>query len=112
MAGSSLVRLFSGAACLASLGLAAPPTLPFKTATEPFIAKNCVGCHNDKLQSGGLNLKAATDVAQSRDQWEHVVEKLEAGEMPPKGMPRPADAQVASVTKWLEDEFAREDAAL
>ena len=112
MAGSSLVRLLSGAAWLASLCSAAPPTIPFQTAIEPFIAKNCVGCHNDKLQSGGLNLKGATDVAKSRDQWEHVVEKLKRGEMPPKGMPRPALVEVNSVTKWLEDEFAREDAAM
>jgi hypothetical protein len=84
----------------------------FQTAVQPFVAKNCFGCHNDKLQSGGLNLKAAADIAQSRDQWEHVVQKLKAGEMPPKGMPRPAAEQVASVTKWLEEEFAREDASL
>jgi cytochrome c553 len=84
----------------------------FQTAVQPFLAKNCVACHNDKLQSGGLNLKAAADVAQSREEWEHVVEKLKAGEMPPKGMPRPSDAQVSAVTQWLEDEFAREDAAL
>jgi hypothetical protein len=84
----------------------------FQTAVQPFVAKNCFGCHNDKLQSGGLNLKAATDIALSRDAWEHVVQKLKAGEMPPKGLPRPAAEQVASVTKWLEDEFAREDAAM
>jgi hypothetical protein len=84
----------------------------FQTTVQPFVAKNCLGCHNDKLQSGGLNLKAATDIAQNREQWEHVVQKLKAGEMPPKGMPRPAPEQVASVTKWLDDEFAREDAAL
>ena len=41
-----------------------------------------------------------------------MVDKLKRGELPPKGMPRPAQEDVASVTKWLEDEFAREDAAL
>src|ERR1700722_13913226 len=77
----------------------------FQTTVQPFVAKNCVGCHNDKLQSGGLNLKDAADVASKRDEWEHVVEKLKAGEMPPKGMPKPPAEQIASVTKWLEDEF-------
>jgi len=79
---------------------------------QPFVAKNCVGCHNDKLQSGGLNLKAANDVEKSRDQWENVVQKLKSGEMPPKGMPRPPADQVTAVTTWLDDEFAREDAAM
>jgi Protein of unknown function (DUF1592)/Protein of unknown function (DUF1588)/Protein of unknown function (DUF1587)/Protein of unknown function (DUF1585)/Protein of unknown function (DUF1595)/Cytochrome C oxidase, cbb3-type, subunit III len=112
MAGSPFLRLFGGVSFLASLSFATPPPLTFQTAVQPFIAKNCVGCHNEKMQAGGLNLKGAADVAKSRDQWEHVVDKLKRGEMPPKGMPRPAQEDIASVTKWLEDEFAREDAAL
>ena len=104
MPGSYLALLLVAVPCFADS--------TFQSTVQPFVAKNCVGCHNDKLQSGGLNLKAATDVAKSRDDWEHVVEKLKAGEMPPKGMPRPAPQQVALVTKWLEDEFAREDAAI
>src|SRR5271154_5837953 len=104
MGGPYLASLFLAAACFAG-----PAPESFQTAIPPFIAKNCVGCHNDKMQSGGLNLKAATDVVKSRDEWEHVVQKLKTGEMPPKGMPRPAAADVATVTKWLEDEFARED---
>ncbi|MGA3190799.1 MAG: DUF1592 domain-containing protein [Bryobacteraceae bacterium] len=104
MAGFSLAYFLIALPCLADTS--------FQTTIQPFVAKNCFGCHNDKMQSGGLNLKAATDIARSRDQWEHVVQKLKAGEMPPKGMPRPAAEQVASVTKWLEDEFAREDASL
>jgi hypothetical protein len=47
----------------------------YQSAVQPFVAKNCLGCHNDKLQSGGLNLKAATEIAKNRDEWEHVVEK-------------------------------------
>jgi hypothetical protein len=104
MAGSRLAFLLIAVPCLADS--------TFQSSVQPFVAKNCFGCHNDKVQSGGLNLKAATDIASSREEWEHVVEKLKAGEMPPKGMPRPAAEQVASVTKWLEDEFAREDAAM
>jgi hypothetical protein len=104
MVGSYVACLLIALPCLADS--------TFQTAVQPFVAKNCFGCHNDKLQSGGLNLKAAADIAQSRDQWEHVVQKLKAGEMPPKGIPRPAAEQVASVTKWLEEEFAREDASL
>ena len=107
MASSYFVLLMLAGCCLT-----ARASESFQTAIQPFISKNCVACHNDKMQSGGLNLKAAADVAKSRDEWEHVVQKLKAGEMPPKGMPRPAAADVASVTKWLEDEFAREDSAM
>lgn len=107
MAGYYLPFLLVALPCLAD-----STSVSFQTTVQLFIAKNCVGCHNDKMQSGGLNLKAATDVAKGRDEWEHVVQKLKAGEMPPKGMPRPPLEQVNTVTKWLEDEFAREDAAM
>jgi hypothetical protein len=107
MAGFSSAWLLLAVPCLAG---SSPES--FQTTVQPFLAKNCVACHNDKLQSGGLNLKASADVQKDRDQWEQVVEKLKAGSMPPKGMPRPAPDQVASVTKWLEDDFARQDAAM
>jgi Protein of unknown function (DUF1592)/Protein of unknown function (DUF1588)/Protein of unknown function (DUF1587)/Protein of unknown function (DUF1585)/Protein of unknown function (DUF1595)/Planctomycete cytochrome C len=104
MAGSGLALLLIAVPCLADSS--------FQAAVQPLIEKSCVGCHNEKLQSGGLNLKTSADVSKDRDLWEHVVEKLKAGTMPPKGMPRPAAEQLASATKWLDDEFARQDAAM
>ncbi len=60
----------------------------------------CVGCHNDKLRTGGLSL-AAVDQAPS-DVLEKVLRKLRTGEMPPAGMPAPAAAVRASVVASLE----------
>jgi cytochrome c551/c552 len=94
------------------LAFAGPPVQTFQEAVAPFVQNNCVACHNDKMQSGGLNLKTPADVVKGRDQWARVAEKLKRGEMPPKGFPRPAVEQIAAVTKWLDDEFARQDAAL
>jgi mono/diheme cytochrome c family protein len=48
-----------------------------------FIASNCAGCHNARVQSGGVALDGAPDAAT----WERAVRK-----MPPLGMPRPAEA--------------------
>ncbi|MDP9170360.1 MAG: c-type cytochrome, partial [Acidobacteriota bacterium] len=79
---------------------------------QPFVAKSCFGCHSDKLQSGGLNLQAlakAEAVAKDRAEWEKVLEKLRTGQMPPAGMPRPADADLKAVTAWISEEFDRQD---
>lgn len=84
----------------------------FTKNVQPFVAKNCYACHNDKARSGGLDLKSfqnTESVLGDRDHWEHVVEKLKAGEMPPKGIPRPDPADVIKVTNWIETEFARAD---
>jgi len=102
----------TGLSLCAGLAFSSPAVQTFQEAVFPFIQKNCVACHNDKLQSGGLNLKAPGDVAAKREQWERVVEKLKRGEMPPNAFPRPAGEQIAAVTKWLDDEFARQDASL
>ena len=49
---------------------------------------------------------------ENREIWERVVSKLKTGEMPPPGFPKPPATDVAAVTRWLEDEFARQDRAV
>jgi hypothetical protein len=95
----------------------AAPTDPidaatFASAVQPFLAKNCYGCHNGKAQSGGLNLQSFTtaeSVTHDREHWDHVLDKLKTSQMPPAGMPRPAPADVAAVTSWISKELERED---
>ncbi len=83
----------------------------FETQVRPFLAKNCLGCHNAKLKSGNLNLVQFSDASalKQRDVWESVVHKLRTGEMPPKPLPRPKVEDVRTVTDWIEGEFARMD---
>src|SRR5215831_9342659 len=71
--------------------------------------KYCVTCHNQRARTGGLALDTL-DVAHVNAQpavWEAVVRKLRTGAMPPQGMPRPGDADVASLTSWLTEELDR-----
>ena len=87
----------------------------FEKTIVPFLTEHCVGCHNAKSPAGGLDLelyKTATSVispSSAREHWEHVLHKLQTGEMPPKGMPRPDKAQVDVVMLWLEKEFTEAD---
>ena len=86
----------------------------FTATVQPFLRRNCIGCHNEKLTSGGLNLAQYLTVATSaalkdRDHWELVVQKLRAGEMPPKGIARPPADQIAGVVHWVESSYARLD---
>ena len=105
------------AAVIAISGLAAPPPDPtpaphsnatFETAVKPLLEKNCYLCHNENLKSGGLNLQAYTSkesVLADRDRWDKILHRLDAGEMPPKGMPRPDAAELAAAKAWLTNEF-------
>jgi hypothetical protein len=104
-----------GAFLLSALACAAAEPPSFEKTVQPFVAKNCLMCHNTKTHSGELNLEMYRDSAsflKGRDTWEQVVAKVRSGEMPPKGLPRPSVADVKAVTNWIEGEYSRLDATL
>ena len=64
------------------------------------------------MASGGLNVAHFSDPASfttNRDEWEKIVRKIRAGEMPPKGIPRPPQAQIENLIQYVEAEFERAD---
>src|SRR5215813_426660 len=80
----------------------------FEKAVLPFLVENCYACHNARRKSGELDLEqfqTAASMIQQRETWEHVLQKLQAGEMPPKGAPRPDPAEQKAVISWVEREF-------
>lgn len=87
----------------------------FDQSIKPFFAENCYLCHNTKTQSGNLNLeqyRTTKEILQAREQWETVLLKLETGEMPPKGMPRPVQSEINNVIYFLEEIFDKADKAM
>jgi cytochrome c553 len=111
-----LLILFS-LACVAMMLPASQAQKPnnaavFAKSIQPFLAEHCYACHNAKLQSGGLNLqvyKTTTTVIENRELWERVLRKMRTGQMPPKGMPRPDQVALETVTRWIEQQFERAD---
>jgi hypothetical protein len=69
----------------------------------------CLTCHNDRSKTGGLTLEGMSlaNAAASPDVWEKVVRKVNAGMMPPAGMPRPDAATRDRLVGWLEDTLDR-----
>jgi hypothetical protein len=86
----------------------------FDKAIKPFLANNCYECHDSVTMSGDLDLtsyKTVASVLEGRKRWEDVLWKLQRGEMPPKGMPRPDPAELKTVIAWIQDQFASADHA-
>ena len=80
--------------------------------TFAFVQKNCVGCHNSSVSSGGVDfsyLQKPGTFVQNREIWEHALAKLKAGEMPPPGAPKPPAAAISTTTRFLETEFKQQD---
>lgn len=71
----------------------------------PFLNTYCLNCHGAKRQEAKLNLagyRTAADVSASHPVWAHVLERLEAGEMPPDDAPRrPKAAERKTIVRWI-----------
>ena len=81
--------------------------------TRAVLDRYCVGCHNERLLTGGLALDTldAGAPATNADVWERVIQKLRTGTMPPAGRPRPDIATYHVVAGQLETAIDRAAAA-
>jgi mono/diheme cytochrome c family protein len=76
----------------------------------------CVVCHGGDRPQAGLSLARLTermapaDVGEHADAWQKVAEMLETRQMPPAGMPAPADAERAAVLSWIRTSLDEYDA--
>lgn len=107
------IRLFVAlvGSTLIGYSVQAQSAIGFNQAVTPVVNKSCAPCHNDRSAAGGLNLGPFTDpssTTEQREGWERIIQKVRSGEMPPKGIPRPA-AELDGMVKFIEAEFARAD---
>jgi mono/diheme cytochrome c family protein len=106
------LTLLAAAAALAQTPTKPKPDPAFEKNVTPVLGNVCKGCHNEQLSSGGLSLTPFLDPAsltKYRETWELIVEKVRSGEMPPKGIPRPPQAQVDALVGYVTGEFERAD---
>jgi hypothetical protein len=83
----------------------------FEKVVQPFFANNCYACHDEELKTADLSLEAfktAASLSSDRATMKLIVDKLNAGAMPPPEMPRPKPEDVSAVTGWLSHQLASE----
>jgi hypothetical protein len=105
-----LLPALIGAAVLAGGLLLAADAPSFEKTVEPVLNDTCAPCHNDQLASGGLDIAQFAkpgSIAEHREGWERILQKLRAGEMPPKGVPRPA--LIDALIPYVQSEFDKAD---
>jgi hypothetical protein len=80
-----------------------PTDAAFAEHVGPLLADYCVSCHNDALLTADLSFEpflAGDGLLENADLWQRVAERLQAGQMPPRGRPQPADDAKAHVAAW------------
>ncbi len=77
----------------------------YTASVLPFLRSYCVGCHGKNQPKASLDLSGYSTMASVvRDyaHWTLVLQKLEAGEMPPKGSRQPSAAQKLAAVSWIK----------
>ena len=65
-------------------------------AVKPLFEQFCFRCHGSETQQAGINLAHLVKqqpLVRNRETWARVTRALEAGSMPPEGLPQPSEAQ-------------------
>ncbi len=76
----------------------------FEQKIRPLLRDYCVTCHSTEKQEGELDLQRFTSIEQVRRQpevWEHVLEQLALGEMPPKDAKQLSVEQKRQLVGWV-----------
>ena len=75
---------------------------------RPFIEQHCLECHGEKKAKAGFRidlLGADFTAAKVAEQWKEVIDRINAGEMPPEGKPRPDAKQAAAFVGWVNGQL-------
>ena len=92
----------------------ASPADRYQATVAPFLAKHCLMCHSAKAKAANLDLERFQDVRAAlaeRDVWESVARRVQSGQMPPAGAPRPKPETVTAVLAWTTAQIDRVDRA-
>lgn len=96
---------------VASLNLvgAQPPSVSLAAPVKSVVNQYCVSCHDGEVKKGELDLERiiAADITQHSGEWEQVVRKMRARQMPPVGKERPTDKVYEEVVAKLSSSLDR-----
>lgn len=108
VAACSLVLLANGLAYADDTGRMASPqragALPSESTPSAVVKQYCVGCHNDRVRSGGTTLTGfdLARIGRDAELAEKMIRKLRAGLMPPADARRPDSATLGALASALE----------
>lgn len=82
--------------------------------TRTFLESHCYDCHSAAAKEGGLDLESLKYDAENRDaveKWILIHDRVKAGEMPPKTVPRPPQQELAAFVSQLHSRLDADDRA-
>jgi hypothetical protein len=115
MRGKAFVRVLVGISVIPCLygadSAAAELDRKFTQTVKPFLTSYCIACHSGASAAAQLDLRSYTTVASvtaDYPHWNLLMEKLAAGEMPPKTVKQPPAEARQAVIAWVKSVRANE----
>jgi hypothetical protein len=99
--------IFALCCCLPRIVSAEEPAVPiagFAELARPFLEKNCLSCHGPEQAKAGFRidrLKGDFTAPLVAEQWKEVMDRVNAGEMPPEDSPRSDAREAAAFAEWI-----------
>jgi mono/diheme cytochrome c family protein len=90
-------------AVLAATAFAASP-LADDQAVAPFLQSHCLRCHGEKKQKGDFRMDTLSrdfSDLKTAEKWAEVMDRINAGEMPPEDEKQPLAAEIGGMVNWL-----------
>ncbi len=87
----------------------------FDEHLRPFLDRHCAACHGGEKPQGNLRLDQLTlelKIQTTREHWANVLDRLTAGEMPPKEEPRPSELEIREFRDWLAPRISAAEASV
>ena len=84
------------------------PLTAEKTSLENHLSQYCFRCHGEEKTKGGLNLAqllTQRPLIKNREQWNHVVDLVSAGDMPPEDEAQPNAEERQAILRSLDREL-------
>ncbi len=81
------------------------PPAPSIAQIHPFIAKYCSPCHTGSDAPAGLDFSKLKDISANPDEWQKVLARLSAGEMPPANALQPSPEEKKPVVNFIQTEL-------
>lgn len=91
-----------------------PDLKGYEEIVKPFIKQHCLSCHGAEKSKAGYRIDlVGTDfsAATVAEHWKELIDRINAGEMPPKESPRPDVAQSAAFVTWVNEQLRQVDLA-
>ena len=105
---------FAGADMPSKQTVDPPAKSEFQTIALPFLQTHCFRCHDEKRSQAGFRIDLLSgDFTQPKmaEHWKEVIDRINAGEMPPKSRPRPDVKAATAFVDWVQRQLRKVELA-